>query len=126
MYGLMPLLFRIGVLPKPPIAASIAPSDTNTSIVIHPDRNDQIRCGKTSVKIFKHVVYAHPKRPDGKTMPLTMDLFIPEPVRSRTVVVYVPGGGFVVAAKESALNLRTYVAEAGFAVASVRYRTDPK
>ena len=43
--------------------------------------------------------------------------------RKRTVVVYVPGGGFVVAAKESALNLRTYVAEAGFAVASVQYRT---
>ena len=123
MHGLMPLLFRIGVLPKPPIAASIAPSDTNTSIVIHPDRNDQIQCGKTSIKIFKNVVYARPKRPDGKAMPLTMDLLIPEPARKRTVVVYVPGGGFVIAAKESALNLRTYVAEAGFAVASVQYRT---
>jgi acetyl esterase/lipase len=123
MYGLMPLLFRIGVLPKPPIAASVAPSETNTSIVIHPDRNDQIQCGKTSIKIFKNVVYARPKRPDGKTTSLTMDLFIPEPVRRRTVVVYVPGGGFVIAAKESALNLRTYVAEAGFAVASVQYRT---
>jgi acetyl esterase/lipase len=123
MHGLMPLLFRIGVLPKPPIAASVAPSATNTSIVIHPDRNDQIQCGKTSVKIFKNVVYARPKRPDGKMMSLSMDLFIPEPVRGRAVVVYVPGGGFVVAAKESALNLRTYIAEAGFAVASVQYRT---
>src|ERR1700735_3674359 len=123
MYGLMPLLFRIGVLPKPPIAASVAPSETNTSIVIHPDRNDQIQCGKTPIKIFKNVVYARPKRPDGKTTSLTMDLFIPEPVRRRTVVVYVPGGGFVIASKESALNLRTYVAEAGFAVASVQYRT---
>lgn len=123
MYGLMPLLFRIGILPKPPIAASVAPSETNTSIVIHPDRNDQIQCGKTPIKIFKNVVYARPKRPDGKTTSLTMDLFIPEPVRRRTVVVYVPGGGFVIAAKESALNLRTYVAEAGFAVASVQYRT---
>jgi len=52
-----------------------------------------------------------------------MDLLIPEPVHGRAVVVYVPGGGFVVAAKESALNLRTYVAESGFAVASVQYRT---
>ena len=43
MHGLMPLLFRIGVLPKPPIAASLAPSDTSTSIVIRPDRNDQDR-----------------------------------------------------------------------------------
>jgi acetyl esterase/lipase len=45
------------------------------------------------------------------------------PVRKRTIVVYVPGGGFIVASKESALNLRTYAAEAGFVVASVQYRT---
>jgi acetyl esterase/lipase len=123
MHGLMPLLFRIGVLPKPPIAASVAPSDTSTSIIIHPDRHDQIQCGKTPIKSLQDVVYAAPKLPNGKTTPLKMDLLIPEGVRKRTVVVYVPGGGFVVAAKESALNLRTYVAEAGFAVASIQYRT---
>jgi len=123
MYGLMPLLFRIGVLPKPPIAASVAPSDTSTSIVIHPDRNDQIQCGKTRIKTIENVVYAAPKLSNGKSTSLKMDLLIPEPMRKRTVVVYVPGGGFVMAAKESALNLRTYVAEAGFAVASVQYRT---
>jgi acetyl esterase/lipase len=119
----MPLLFRMGVLPKPPIAASVAPSDTSTSIVIHPDRNDQIQCGKTPVKTIKNVVYSTPQLSNGKSTSLKMDLLIPEPVRKRTVVVYIPGGGFVIAAKESALNLRTYVAEAGFAVASVQYRT---
>jgi acetyl esterase/lipase len=123
MYGLMPLLFRVGVLPKPPLAASIAPSDMNTSIVIHPDRSDQIQCGKTPIKTIRNVVYAAANLPNGKSKPLKMDILIPEPVRKRTIVVYVPGGGFVVAAKESALNLRTYVAEAGFAVASVEYRT---
>lgn len=123
MHGLMPLLFRLGVLPKPPIAASIAPSDTSTSIVIHSDRNDQIHCGKAPIKTIENVVYAAPKLPNGKSTSLKMDLLIPGSARKRTVVVYVPGGGFVVAAKESALNLRTFVAEAGFAVASVQYRT---
>ena len=123
MYGLMPMLFRIGILPKPPIAASIAPSDTTTSMVIRPDRGDQIECGKTPITTLKNIVYAAPKRADGKSISLRMDILIPEPMRKRTVVVYVPGGGFVMAAKESALNLRTYVAEAGFAVASVEYRT---
>jgi acetyl esterase/lipase len=123
MHGLMPLLFRIGVLPKPPTAASVAPSDTSTSIVIQPDRDDQIQCGKTPLKSIENVEYAAPKLPNGKSASLKMDLLIPEQVRTRTVVVYVPGGGFVVAAKEGALNLRTYVAEAGFAVASVQYRT---
>ena len=123
MYGLMPLLFRLGVLPKPPSAASITPSDTAGSIVIRPDRSDQIQCGKTPIRTIKNVVYAVPKLPDGKSTSLKMDILIPEAVRKRTIVVYVPGGGFVVAAKESALNLRTYVAESGFAVASVQYRT---
>ena len=123
MYGLMPLLFRIGVLPKPPIATSITPSETGTSIVIHPDRSNQIQCGKTPIKTIKDAVYAAPHLTNGKSKPLKMDILIPEPVRKRTIVVYVPGGGFVVSAKESALNLRTYVAEAGFVVASVEYRT---
>jgi acetyl esterase/lipase len=123
MHGLMPLLFRIGVLPKPPIAASLAPSDTSTSIVIRPDRNDQIQCGKTPIKTIENVEFAAPKLANGKSTSLKMDLLIPESARKRTVVVYVPGGGFVVAGKEGALNLRTYVAEAGFAVASVQYRT---
>jgi acetyl esterase/lipase len=123
MHGLMPLLFRIGVLPKPPIAASTAASDTSTSTVIHPDLSDQIQCGKTPIKAIKDVVYAAPHLSSGKSKPLKMDILIPERVRKRTVVVYVPGGGFVVAAKEGALNLRTYVAEAGFVVASVEYRT---
>jgi len=123
MLGLMPLFFRFGILPKPPIAASVAPSDTSTSIVVHPDRDDQIQCGRTSIKSVENIVYAAPKLPNGKSTSLKMDLLIPETVRKRTVVVYVPGGGFVVAAKESALNLRSYVAEAGFVVASVQYRT---
>jgi acetyl esterase/lipase len=123
MHGLMPLLFRIGVLPKPPIAATVAPSDTSTSIVIHPDRSDQIQCGRTPIRTIKNVVYAAPKLPNGKSTSLMMDILIPEPVRKRTIVVYVPGGGFVMAAKESALDLRTYVVDAGFAVASVQYRT---
>jgi acetyl esterase/lipase len=123
MHGLMPLLFRLGVLPKPPLAASITPSDTSTSIVIHPDRSDQIQCGKTPIKTIKDIVYAAPHLSSGKSKPLKMDILIPERVRKRTIVVYVPGGGFVVAAKEGALNLRTYVAEAGFVVASIEYRT---
>ncbi len=38
-------------------------------------------------------------------------------------MIYVTGGGFMVATKESGLNLRTYLAEAGFVVASIQYRT---
>jgi acetyl esterase/lipase len=123
LHGLMPWLFRLGVLPKPPIAASIAPTDTSSSIVIHPDRQDQMQCGKTSLRTIQNVVYSTPALAGGKTASLKMDLLIPQSTRKRTLVLYVPGGGFVMASKEAALNLRTYVAEAGFVVASVEYRT---
>lgn len=123
MHGVMPVLFRLGILPKPPIAASVTASDTGTSRVIQPDRRDQIQCGKAPVKSIDNIVYATPKLANGKSASLTMDLLIPESARKNTVVVYVPGGGFVVAGKEGALNLRTFVAEAGFTVASIQYRT---
>jgi len=113
MHGMMPLLFRVGILPKPPIAATVTPTDTSTSSIIRPDRNDQIQCGKAAIKSIEDIVYATPKLSNGKSASLKMDLLIPDPARKRVVVVYVPGGGFVVAGKEGALNLRTYVAEAG-------------
>jgi hypothetical protein len=51
------------------------------------------------------------------------DIQIPARAERRPVVIYVTGGGFMVAPKESGLNLRTYLAEAGFVVASIQYRT---
>jgi acetyl esterase/lipase len=123
LHGLLPILFRIGVLKKPPMAAEIRASDTSTSIVIRPDPHDQIQCGKSPVKSIENVVYATRALPDGKTVDLKMDIQMPEPRRKRPVVVFIPGGGFVLAAKESSADLRTYVAEAGFTVASIEYRT---
>src|ERR1700735_3890970 len=79
MHGLMPLLFRIGVLPKPPVAASIASSDTSTSIVIHPDRNDQIQCGKTPIKTITDVVYAHRSCQMGNQRPSRWTYSFPSP-----------------------------------------------
>jgi len=53
-----------------------------------------------------------------------MDIqILASPQRQRPLIVYVPGGGFMSARKEAALDLRTYVAGAGFIVASIEYRT---
>jgi acetyl esterase/lipase len=123
LHGLMPFLFWTGILPRPVMASTITASDTSTSIVIRPDPNDQITCGKTAVKTVEDVVFSVRTLPNGKSLDLSMDILIPEPRGKRPLVVYVTGGGFVRAPKEAALNLRTYVAEAGFVVASIQYRT---
>jgi acetyl esterase/lipase len=123
MHGLLPFLIWTGILPRPTMATTIAPSDTSTSVVIRPNPNDQITCGKTQITSINDVVFAQPTLPNGKSIDLSMDIQIPEPSRKRPLVIYVTGGGFVQAPKEAARNLRTYVAEAGFVVASIEYRT---
>jgi acetyl esterase/lipase len=42
---------------------------------------------------------------------------------TKPMVVYIAGGGFMFTPKEIALDLRMFVAESGFFVASVQYRT---
>jgi acetyl esterase/lipase len=123
MHGLMPVLFWIGLLPKPVMASTVAASDTSTSVVIRPDPKDQIACGGTKLKAINDVVFVRRTLANGKTLDLSMDIQIPDSPKKRPLVVYVTGGGFIQAPKEAALNLRTYVAEAGFAVASIEYRT---
>src|SRR5260221_6563187 len=124
MHGLLPLLFSVGLLPRPTMAATIAPSDTRSSVVIRPDSTQQIRFRADAVTVIHDVAFAHPALRNGKAKELEMDILVPQPFKGRPLVVYVTGCGFSRAAKEAALNLRTYVAEAGFVVASVEYRTD--
>jgi acetyl esterase/lipase len=105
------------------MASTIASSDVSTSIVIRPDKADQITCGKIVIRTIDDVVFATRTLPNGRTMNLSLDIQIPETPAKKPLVVYITGGGFVRAPKEGALNLRTYVAEAGFVVASIEYRT---
>jgi acetyl esterase/lipase len=123
MYGLLPVLIRLGVFPRPVMASTITASDTSTSIVIHPDPDDQITCGKIGIKTISDVVFTTRTLSNGKPLDLLMDVQMPAVPAKSPLVVYVTGGGFIQAPKEAALNLRTYVAEAGFVVASVQYRT---
>jgi acetyl esterase/lipase len=112
---------------KIPVATAVAPADTSTSRVIRPDPAAQITCGRVRLETFRDIVFAEPTLPSGKRTLLHMDILVPMPAgKRRPLVVYIPGGGFVMSAKDSALNLRTYVAEAGFVVASIEYRTLPE
>ena len=123
MHGLFPVLIWLGIFPKPVMASTIAAADTSTSVVIHPDPNDQITCGKTDIKTIDDVVFTTRTLSNGKPIDLAMDIQMPAAPGRKPLVIYVTGGGFIQAPKESALDLRTYVAEAGFVVASVQYRT---
>jgi len=106
-----------------PAAASVAPSDTSTSVVLPLPLGPQIELGQAEVAEHTGIGYAERPRADGTTRELRLDLLVPETDGAKPLVVYLPGGGFVMAPKEAALERRTYLAEAGYAVASIEYRT---
>ncbi|MGA5134896.1 alpha/beta hydrolase fold domain-containing protein [Streptomyces olivoreticuli] len=107
----------------PVFADSVAETDTSTSVVIDPSESPRITLGKRELREHRDVVFAAPLDTDAGPVELRMDLIVPEAAGPVPVVVYVPGGGFMFARREGAPELRAYVAEAGFAVASIEYRT---
>ena len=105
------------------LARSIAPSDDSTSIVIPPAVEPQIRIGAVGVTVHTNIVYATRENADGQDLPLRLDLLVPQTPGDKPVAVYLSGGGFVQTNKDAAFERRSYVAEAGCAVASIEYRT---
>jgi acetyl esterase/lipase len=93
-----------------------APDHDPDSIVIEPEPQPQIKPGRASRSI-KGIAYAEyaPK--------VKMDILVPPGPGPHPLVLYLPGGGFVSARRMMAGKQRRYVAEAGFVVASIDYRT---
>ena len=69
------------------------------------------------------MVFARVPGPGGQQRDFALDILTPAAPGKYPLVVYIPGGGFIIAPKEGALNLRSYVAKNGFVVASLQYRT---
>ncbi|MEV6424283.1 alpha/beta hydrolase [Streptomyces sp. NPDC051662] len=110
-----------GGAPGLPLATSVATGDTGTSTVITAS-GAQIRCGRTAVKAHRDIVYATPSTA-GKKTGLKLDIQVPTTDGEKPLVVYIPGGGFVRADKSGALDQRTHLAEQGYVVAAIEYRT---
>ncbi|WP_405059467.1 alpha/beta hydrolase [Kribbella sp. NBC_01505] len=106
-------LLLLTKLAKLRLSSVAAPDHDPDSIVIDPDPAVQVRPSRTA-RSTKGIRYA------GK---LRMDLLVPPGPGPHPVVLYLPGGGFVAARRQMAAKQRGYVAEAGFAVASIDYRT---
>ncbi len=104
-------------------AKSVTPGTTPnaTPLVVAPD--DRITCRRRPPRLVSDVPYATVPSRDGGTVTLRMDLLLPDAAGPVPAVVFAPGGGFSLSPKESSIDKRLYVAEAGFVVASIEYRT---
>ncbi|MFZ3467972.1 prolyl oligopeptidase family serine peptidase [Streptomyces sp. 4.24] len=106
------------------MAKTVKPTDTSSSTVIAPD-GPSVQCGRTEVALKQNVTYSTPTTAAGTKTGLKLDLQVPKTSGEKPpLVVYITGGGFVMADKSANLGERTYVAEQGYAVASIEYRTE--
>lgn len=70
------------------------------------------------------IVYSQITTPkDNRTLQMT--LLVPRTDKPKPAIVYFPGGGFTTAAHDKYIEMRMALAEAGFVVAAVEYRTVP-
>lgn len=105
-----------------PVAKTIKKTDTGTSTVINP-KGAQIRCATSGITTTKDITYSSPTT-NGKKSDLKLDIQVPTSTSGKKpLVIYLTGGGFVMADRTANLNQRTYVADQGYVVASIQYRT---
>jgi acetyl esterase/lipase len=108
---------------KIPISATSAPLDATDTTVLDVSGDPQMLVEKGKVSLIRDVTYATRATSRGKPGPLRLDIQSPLEPGRYPLVVYITGGGFVVAPRQSSLAQRTYVANRGFVVASIQYRT---
>jgi len=104
-----------------PVAKTVAKTDTSTSVVVNPT-GPQIQCGRTPLTTTTNIVYATPTT-NGKQTQLKLDIQVPKTSGKKPLVIYLTGGGFQFAGQSANLGQRTYIAEQGYVVASIQYRT---
>ncbi|WP_406463960.1 alpha/beta hydrolase [Streptomyces sp. NBC_01622] len=105
-----------------PVAKTIKKSDTGTSTVIDP-KGAQIQCATSGVTTTHDITYSSPTT-NGEKSDLKLDIQVPTtPSGKKPLVIYLTGGGFVMADRTANLSQRTYVADQGYVVASLQYRT---
>lgn len=80
---------------------------------------------KTEVKQVSGVVYEQVPSRGYPNVPMQLDLLQPQKKTKMPAIVYVTGGGFINANRDNGVQLRNYLAEKGYVVASITYRVAP-
>ena len=93
--------------------------------VHYPSQTLEVAPVKTEVKQVSGVVYEQVPSRGYPNVPMQLDLLQPQKKTRMPAIVYVTGGGFINANKDNGVQLRNYLAEKGYVVASITYRVAP-
>lgn len=84
-----------------------------------------VTLSRAKIRLVMDVVYAQVPTYERPNQLLQMDLLIPQVNRKLPAVIFVTGGGFIASNRARKLQLRMFIAEKNFVVASINYRTAP-
>ena len=91
----------------------------------YPSKTLDVTPVKTEVRQTSGIVYEQvPSRGYANTA-LQLDLLQPQKKTKMPAIVYVTGGGFINANRDNGVQLRNYLAEKGYVVATITYRVAP-
>ena len=85
----------------------------------------EVKHTRPFVKQISNVVYSQVPSRGFENVPLQMDILQPVEDKPTPAIVYITGGGFINANKDSYPQQRMDMAEAGYLVASINYRVAP-
>ncbi len=80
---------------------------------------------KPLIKLISNVVYEQVPSRGYENVAMKMDVLKPVANEKRPAIVFITGGGFINANKDSNIQMRMALAEAGYVVASIEYRVAP-
>ncbi|MBP2630734.1 MAG: lipase [Firmicutes bacterium] len=84
-----------------------------------------VQVKKSLIKLISNVVYEQVHTLGYENVAMKMDVLKPQTKEKLPGVVFITGGGFIHANKDSYIQQRMELAEAGYVVASVEYRVAP-
>ncbi|WP_316848893.1 alpha/beta hydrolase [Pedobacter agri] len=84
-----------------------------------------VKVTRNQVNLISNIVFSQAAIAGYPNYSLKMDLLQPKSDKPLPLVVYITGGGFIASNKDSYLQQRFDIAEAGYVVASIEYRVAP-
>ena len=80
---------------------------------------------KNAITLYENIPFNSGKERGVQMFSLAMDILQPDGKEPLPLIVYVSGGGFIMAPKNNWIQQRMKLAEAGYVVASIEYRHAP-
>ena len=84
-----------------------------------------VKLEKNAITLYENIPFNSGKERGVQMFSLAMDILQPDSKTPLPLIVYVSGGGFIMAPKNNWIQQRMKLAEAGYVVASIEYRHAP-